>query len=252
MTYDPKHEARALDALAKDMGLHDGANRDAALGLPLVMTGPDSARKVDAMLNGADLENARGYRLWSSPEGHYWEWRTLDDSYWWCALEKEWLKNYATKVGSSWSRAYAMANRPTVPPPTTKAAAVIRDEQRMADVFRAADDSVSAMRLAVEALDGIIRPLDISMRFDSATRLESAANALESAIARAKELEEDREWLRSQWERHRKALNAIAWGEYDNVAFCRRLAQDELAIGVKVANDSAAATVAALTPKEPQ
>lgn len=77
-------------------------------------------------------------------------------------------------------------------------------------------------------------------------------SALTTQAARVKELEEDREWLRSQWERHRKALNAIAWGEYDNVAFCRRLAQDELAIGVKVANDRAAATVAALTPKEPQ
>ena len=75
-------------------------------------------------------------------------------------------------------------------------------------------------------------------------------SALTSQAARVRELEEDREWLRSQWERHRRALNAIAWGEYDNVAFCRRLAQDELAIGVKVANDRAAATVAALTPKE--
>jgi hypothetical protein len=78
------------------------------------------------------------------------------------------------------------------------------------------------------------------------------SQALTTQAARVRELEEDREWLRSQWERHRKALNAIAWGEYDNVAFCRRLAQDELAIGVKVANDRAAATVAALTPKEPQ
>lgn len=50
MTYDPKHEARALDALAKDMGLHDGANLDAALGLPLVMTGPDSTRRLDAVV----------------------------------------------------------------------------------------------------------------------------------------------------------------------------------------------------------
>jgi len=49
MTYDPKHEARALDALAKDMGLHDHANVDAALGLPLVMTGPDSTRRLDAI-----------------------------------------------------------------------------------------------------------------------------------------------------------------------------------------------------------
>lgn len=81
---------------------------------------------------------------------------------------------------------------------------------------------------------------------------ERVLKALTTQAARVRELEEDREWLRSQWERHRKALNAIAWGEYDNVAFCRRLAQDELAIGVKVANDRAAATVAALTPKEPQ
>jgi len=73
---------------------------------------------------------------------------------------------------------------------------------------------------------------------------------INAQAARVRELEEDREWLRSQWERHRKALNAIAWGEYDNATFCRRLAQDELAIGVKVANDRAAATVAALTPKE--
>lgn len=73
-------------------------------------------------------------------------------------------------------------------------------------------------------------------------------HALAAQAERVKKLEADCEWLRSQWERHRKALNAIAWGEYDNVAFCRRLAQDELAIGVKVANDRASATVAALTP----
>jgi len=103
---------------------------------------------------------------------------------------------------------------------------------------------------------------DWILAYDTENRSENARfagdvcslinSALTTQAARVRELEEDREWLRSQWERHRKALNAIAWGEYDNVAFCRRLAQDELAIGVKVANDRAAATVAALTPKEPQ
>lgn len=43
-TYDDSHDRRALDAIAKDMGLHDGANRDAALGLEPErfdeMTGP--------------------------------------------------------------------------------------------------------------------------------------------------------------------------------------------------------------------
>ena len=34
MNYHEDHEKRALDALAADMGLHDGANRDAGLGLP--------------------------------------------------------------------------------------------------------------------------------------------------------------------------------------------------------------------------
>lgn len=90
----------------------------------------------------------------------------------------------------------------------------------------------------------------VNMFADAANYAHS--QALTSQAARLKELEEDREWLRSQWERHRKALNAIAWGEYDNVAFCRRLAQDELAIGVKVANDRGAGAVDALTPKEPQ
>ena len=50
MTYDPKHEARALDALAKDMGLHDHANVDAALGLPLVMTGSDATARLNEMI----------------------------------------------------------------------------------------------------------------------------------------------------------------------------------------------------------
>ena len=76
------------------------------------------------------------------------------------------------------------------------------------------------------------------------------AHATDAAARRVRELENNCEWLRSQWERHRKALNAIAWGEYDNVAFCRRLAQDELAIGVKAANDRATATVEALAGKE--
>lgn len=48
--YHEDHEKRALDAIAKDMGLHDGANRDAALGLPLVMTGSDSTARLNEMI----------------------------------------------------------------------------------------------------------------------------------------------------------------------------------------------------------
>ena len=56
MNYHEDHEKRALNALAADMGLHDGANRDAALGLPVVALGPDSTRKVDAYMK------AHGFR----------------------------------------------------------------------------------------------------------------------------------------------------------------------------------------------
>jgi len=47
---DAAIDAKALDAIAKDMGLHDGANRDAALGLPLVMTGPDATARLNEMI----------------------------------------------------------------------------------------------------------------------------------------------------------------------------------------------------------
>ena len=42
-----KIDAKALGKLAADMGLHDHQNRDSGAGLPLVMTGPDSTRRLD-------------------------------------------------------------------------------------------------------------------------------------------------------------------------------------------------------------
>ncbi len=47
---DAAIDRKALDAIAKDMGLHDGANRDAALGLPLVMTGSDATARLNEMI----------------------------------------------------------------------------------------------------------------------------------------------------------------------------------------------------------
>lgn len=47
---DAAIDAKALDAIAKDMGLHDGANRDAALGLPLVMIGSDATDRLNEMI----------------------------------------------------------------------------------------------------------------------------------------------------------------------------------------------------------
>jgi hypothetical protein len=67
----------------------------------------------------------------------------------------------------------------------SKASAVIADEQRMLDLFRECANAVQVMRLAAAALDGVCSGLNIATRFDSATRLESAAVSLESAIAQA-------------------------------------------------------------------
>ena len=47
--YHDEHERKALNALAADMGLHDGANRDAALGLPLVMLGSDATDRLNTL-----------------------------------------------------------------------------------------------------------------------------------------------------------------------------------------------------------
>jgi hypothetical protein len=108
MTYDPKHEARALDALAKDMGLHDPANVDAGLGLPLVMTGPDSTRTLDNLTKW-------GVRLYGPDLGGNYEWRTNCDRYWWSG--KAWV---AQTVGNNYCSAFkgkAEANPPTLPPP---------------------------------------------------------------------------------------------------------------------------------------
>jgi hypothetical protein len=47
--YHDEHDKKALNALAADMGLHDPANVDAALGLPLVMLGSDATARLNAI-----------------------------------------------------------------------------------------------------------------------------------------------------------------------------------------------------------
>jgi hypothetical protein len=49
MMYHDEHDKKALNALAADMGLHDPANVDAALGLPLVMLGSDATDRLNAL-----------------------------------------------------------------------------------------------------------------------------------------------------------------------------------------------------------
>jgi hypothetical protein len=49
MMYHDEHDKKALNALAADMGLHDPANVDAALGLPLVMLGSDATARLNAI-----------------------------------------------------------------------------------------------------------------------------------------------------------------------------------------------------------
>lgn len=70
-------------------------------------------------------------------------------------------------------------------PDSTRRLAVIRDEQRMVDLFRECALAVAAMRAGVQLLDNVTLKTEISERFKTAIRLESSATALESAISRA-------------------------------------------------------------------
>ncbi len=113
---DAAIDAKALDAIAKDMGLHDGANRDAALGLPLVMTSPDSTRNLDTVLAmGIEVvevtnDDGRGRLVWM----------TRDRSKFWFVYERKWIESrpdwYTAMYGSYKTQGEAFDNIPTESP----------------------------------------------------------------------------------------------------------------------------------------
>lgn len=70
-------------------------------------------------------------------------------------------------------------------PDSTRRLAVIRDEQRMADVFAECAKAVAALRGGVEMLDEVANGMKDQPRFRTSHMMEAAADSLETAIARA-------------------------------------------------------------------
>lgn len=110
---DAAIDARALDRLAADAGIEAGPNRDAALGLPLVMTGSDSTRTLDNLtkwgvhLHGPDED---GRHEWRTNDGKWFLGYTGDES-------QQWTRNEPATKTCCYSLKQATENPPTIPPP---------------------------------------------------------------------------------------------------------------------------------------
>jgi FtsZ-binding cell division protein ZapB len=80
--------------------------------------------------------------------------------------------------------------------------------------------------------------LDATRRDNEQLRAE-----LDAAQADVVRLTTERDDVRKYWQNLRPALIAIAWTQYDNVAFSQRVAADALAIGCPASNERMASAV---------